>query len=492
MKKILFVLLLAGCSTASVVNREIDETIPPDVVTNDTGDASVNITVETGNPINPDGSTPPDAGNGETDNGCGGPNAPKCGEGKNCLLDRDCAVACSHDHVCVSAPSCKVHFGGDTCGKGEVDSVGAIHESCCKALEVKGFADSSQAGKKVYLDKYEITAGRVRAFIADVTQRQGGKPDVKAWVASNKPTTWNDAWSVYLPTTLEGDSITIGRLLLGDPRHDGETNPGPGVIVPPATDQVVQLGLNYQFSGTVYADVHGNNCGTYPGSYGFPTYWYPDAVAISNGEVPRTLSQEVLDTKSMNCITNAMLAAFCAWDGGQLATNEVINFVTGSPVDRHDSVSGCGTQYDNHGDLLGNYFGRTVQTGGKCPNVDVINATFDAGDNLPFPYPASILNKHNYSFPYMNVNSDKVWQIAAPGRMEVDNVDGWMDLAGNLSEAVLNVQTGRFSLKGRGIGYGSARSDLNVTLMPGETVLRVQRPEVKSALSGGRCMRFSK
>ena len=42
----------------------------------------------------------------------------------------------------------------------------------------------------------------------------------------------------------------------------------------------------------------------------------------------------------------------------------------------------------------------------------------------------------------------------------------------------------------RGIGYGSSRSDLNVTLMRGETVLRIQRPEAKAAYTGGRCMRF--
>jgi hypothetical protein len=209
-----------------------------------------------------------------------------------------------------------------------------------------------------------------------------------------------------------------------------------------------------------------------------------------NGEVPRAVAQELLDVKSMNCITNAMLAAFCAWDGGQLATDDVIDYVTGSP-ERSDVVSGCGTQYDNHGELLGNIRTNSVQSGGRCPDVSVINATFDAGDVLPTQGPD--LNVHRYSYPDVGPGtSDKVWQIAAPGRVTADYVGGWMDLAGNLSESVINTQTRRFSLKGRGIGYGSARSDLNVQLMPGETILRVQRPEVKSALSGGRCMRFSK
>ena len=50
--------------------------------------------------------------------------------------------------------------------------------------------------------------------------------------------------------------------------------------------------------------------------------------------------------------------------------------------------------------------------------------------------------------------------------------------------------TGGFALKLRGIGYGSSRSDLNVSTIPGETVLRIERPEAKAAFSGGRCMRF--
>lgn len=433
----------------------------------------------------------------ETDVDCGGPNGTRCGLGKNCNDNFDCAPNfCSHSHVCfIDEKSCLVHFGGDTCGAGEVGDINAKHESCCKSLPVSGFTDYQHPGKKVYLDKYEITAGRVRAFITDVT-KQMGRPDVKLWIRANRPIIWDDSWTEYLPSDYEGNYITINRLLLGDPRHDGQTpeQAGPGVIIPPAADQSVSLGLNRQFGGQVYADLHGNNCGTYAGAYGFPTWYYPDAVQIKNGEKPRTLSKDVLDTKSMNCITNAMLAAFCAWDNAQLATTQVMDFVADNQV-RNDAVSGCGTQYDNHGALLGNNFDGTIQSGGRCNPVSQINATFDAGDNLPEP--GSFLNHHNYNFPFMgNVNSDKVWQIAAPGRVVADflravqGAEPWMDIAGNLSESVYNPATGRFGIRFRGIGYGSSRSDLNVTFMPGENVLRVQRPEAKTALVGGRCMRF--
>jgi hypothetical protein len=218
-------------------------------------------------------------------------------------------------------------------------------------------------------------------------------------------------------------------------------------------------------------------------------------------------AKDLLDVKSMNCITNAMLAAFCEWDGGQLATDEVLDYVTETPANR-GNISGCGTQIDNHGELLGNIFDHTVQSGGRCAPVSVVNATFDAGDLVPIA--GSPLNTHNYSYPDTgNPAHDKSWQIAAPGRgssspaANGDQVDvirlnpgdePWMDLHGNLNEAALDMSgatfTGKFSLKLRGVGYGSSRSDLNVTPIKGESVLRIQRPEAKAAYTGGRCMRF--
>ena len=456
----------------------------------------------------------------ETDVDCGGANAPKCAEGKTCLVDDDCAVACSYAKKCVSAPSCTPHLGGDTCGKGEVGEAGAQHESCCRTLPVPGYADASRPGKTVYLDKYEITAGRMRAFIEKMASMNAGKPDVKGWIGAHRPQIWNPAWDQFLPADTEGGIVVIARRLLGDPRPEdaGETGaPGPGVVLPPVTDQPRRMGTNYQFGSEVYVDLHGNNCATYAGSYGAPTYYYPPDILARDSQVARAsgvtssgapvAAKDLLDVKSMNCVTNAMLAAFCAWDGAQLATDEVLDYVTTTPASL-GNVSGCGTQYDNHGELLGNVFTNTVQSGGRCPTVALINATFDAGDNLPVP--GSSLNVHNYHYPDTGAqDSDKAWEVSAPGRAslavgangeQADKIrinaadEPWMDLHGNLSEAALDMSgatfTGSFALKYRGIGYGSARSDLNMTVMKGETIPRVQRPEAKGFYTGGRCMRF--
>src|SRR5207244_718868 len=152
-------------------------------------------------------------------------------------------------------------------------------------------------------------------------------------------------------------------------------------------------------------DLHGNDCGIYEGSYGFSTYYYPADILKRDGQKPRPdgigkrgetiAAKDLLDVKAMTCIPNAMLAAFCAWDGGQLATDEVLDYVTATPASL-GNVSGCGTQYDNHGELLGDIWDHTVQSGGRCADVDLVNATFDAGDNLP--HPGSILNIHNYHY----------------------------------------------------------------------------------------------
>jgi hypothetical protein len=136
-----------------------------------------------------------------------------------------------------------------------------------------------------------------------------------------------------------------------------------------------------------------------------------------------------------------------------------------------------------------------------------LNATFDAGGNLPTEAPW--LNKQNYAFPWYNDPHDKAWEVSPPGRGSVaangEAVDmvrinpgdePWMDLAGNVSETVLNMNgatfTGKFGLKFRGIGYQSARSELNFRDdWPGEEgIRRIERPEARGGFAGGRCMRF--
>lgn len=458
---------------------------------------------------------------------CGSNGVVKCRLGESCRSSNDCdSQACDYHGKCIAEKSCTVHFGGDTCGQYEIGDPKAKHESCCKSLPVTNYTDPTHQGKTLYLDKYEITAGRMRAFVATVSQEMGGVPNFKRWVTNHRPTNWNDNWNKFLPSDYEGDQITINKLLLGDPRHFGQTpaEAGPGVILPPDTDQSVSTGLNHQFNGQIFTDLHGTNCGTYASSYGLPTYYYPSDVLIKFGEVPRSnpigyngevlKAQDVLDSKSMNCATNLMFQLLCSFDGGEVMSNEIFDFITASPSDRPINVSGCGIQFSDHGDLLSNILTSSVFFGGRCANAydGGVNLFFDAGQELPVA--GSPLNTNFYHYPDLGVsNNDKSWAIAAPGRMYLDvvriknNDEGWMDLAGNLNETVIEtyngVFTGKFAVRGQGIGFGSERSDLNVSQMPlmvgplsnivdtvDQGILRVQRPEVKSGLVGARCMRF--
>ncbi|MDB4938472.1 MAG: hypothetical protein JWP87_5444 [Labilithrix sp.] len=450
----------------------------------------------------------------ETDVDCGGGSAPPCAEGKSCLADGDCTVACSYAHECIAVRSCKPHLGGDTCGKGEVGEPDAVHESCCKTLPVTGYVDPRVPTKKVYLDKYEITSGRVRTFISDISAKYAGKPNIKDWITKNTPPIWNADWTEFLPSDHEAGTVHVYRQLLGDVRG------GPDAPPVPAADQDRSAGLDFQFNAQFFVYLHGHNCSTHEGSFGFPTFFYPASILAKQG--PDTFppradgttasgmvvpANEHLDVKAMNCITNALLTAFCHWDGGQLATDEVLDFVTASPRSGDAALGdkpGCGTQIGTEIPPSSD----AAMKGGRCADLALVNATFDAGEQLPVP--GSPLNVSNYMFPFFaaGVTHDKAWEVAAPGRgslaaagAQVDVVridpgdEPWMDLAGNLNEAVLTMNagmfTGKFGLKFRGLGYQSSRSPLNITVFEGEGGLRrIERPEARSALTGGRCMRF--
>lgn len=359
----------------------------------------------------------------ESDVDCGGTttSAPRCAVGQACVVGADCTSrGCAYDGTCALAPSCAVHLGGDTCGPGEVGSGAENHESCCKSLEVPGFTDENHVGQTVYLDKYEVTAGRVREFIAQVTAEQGGVPNVQAWIDAHPPTVWSAGWSFPLTTAVTGD---FGLQSVFGAPGDGSAD----------------------YSSGFY--VHGQNCAIAAGRPGYPTYWQPDDIMVGVlGGLGRDFAQDILDVKAMSCISNAMLAAFCAWDGGQIATTDVLQEV----------VSGAG-----------------------LPSGGAINKSQDAG--------FSGGSEETYGFPYYGTNENG-GRVAAPGRIPQDAVpaaggEAWMDLGGNLNEMALQrVQDEGFALIFQGLGFSSAHALQNDDMIP--------HPAYKAGYSGGRCMRF--
>ena len=214
----------------------------------------------------------------ETDVDCGGASADavKCAAGKQCLKGSDCALATCRDTVCAAAPSCAQKNGGGTCGPGEVGAAGAAHEDCCLAITVPRPAAS---GGPFRLDKYLITAGRMRVFLESVNY------DVRGYIAAHRPAWWTGAgtstWDAMLPTNKDEFLSFM-------------TNGGSGCFI-----------------------------GAAAGQQGAPAFWAPaaDLARVVSG-APRTYTQAELDTKVMNCFRAPLFHALCAYDGGRLPSRD--------------------------------------------------------------------------------------------------------------------------------------------------------------------------
>lgn len=214
----------------------------------------------------------------ETDVDCGGAVSPPCAVGKMCKVHADCvSVACRHDGLCVTSKSCTAQLGGTTCGPNGNDD-------CCAALPVP------MPGAPFVLDKYMITAGRFRQFV----ERTGG--NIRGFIQANRPAGWDPLWDAWLPTVMD-DNTPGGR------------------------DGVYQ-----QLGPPLYYPATGGNMGCFVEGVGARTYWLPPAINQSRFGDVQQYPQEYLDPKALNCVTQPMVAAFCAWDGGYLPTIEQLDY----------------------------------------------------------------------------------------------------------------------------------------------------------------------
>ena len=236
----------------------------------------------------------------ESDIDCGGTNtgAPKCDPTYACTGNADCkSDGCDYNNKCAYGRSCTTHLGGDTCGSGEVGEGGAVHESCCQTAALTGSA--------ARIDKYHVTAGRMRAFITRVAGNArafaGGVPG------------WNAAWSPYVPSTVAEANTYLGPYWLGaDNQNDLATNA-----------------------------VSKRSCN--PNGFGGHTYWTPAAA----GGDPSDYTQSQLDPKALNCVGWHLAKAFCAWDGGRLPTQaEITNAFTNNGANAFPWQFADNTAYD--------------------------------------------------------------------------------------------------------------------------------------------------
>lgn len=286
----------------------------------------------------------------ETDIDCGGgapTNAPACAVGLTCGVDTDCgSTACNYNKKCVESVSCKVQHGGDTCGPTGTDS-------CCKSLPV-----TLPNGTTVNLDKFNITAGRMRAFVASL----GAGGNMRAWLMAHTPAGWPSNWTNQLPTMLDNGGT--------DPDYTGIYQ---------------ELGPNVHPPSSV-----GANEGCFIDNFGARTYRLPDAVNARMAD-PQYYTQDFLDDRALNCVPVAMLAAMCAWDGGTLASKEAI-----------DAAWGAGTYpwADQTSKPLGYQFAIGTDPKGSSPGA---YGGFQGDPKIPAPFTAAQLidlSRTNYNYNY--------------------------------------------------------------------------------------------
>ena len=210
----------------------------------------------------------------ETDVDCGGSAPNRCLAGKKCLAQSDCASDACPAGFCSQHRSCKRKSGGATCGSGEVGDPNAEHEDCCTALDVPR-AD----GTTFKMDKYLVTAGRLRGFLEDPAVSY----DVQAWVTAHAPAWWD---------------ITTG---------DGKK----------WFDQLPTSRSDFYYRLT-FGGASSNGCFINATSTGAMTYWGSAGDNANYGGIARAFSQDELDTKVMNCLLAGTFQAMCAYDGGHL------------------------------------------------------------------------------------------------------------------------------------------------------------------------------
>lgn len=325
----------------------------------------------------------------ETDTDCGGTttSAPKCDVGKSCAAHADCALdGCDDTKHCASGRSCTQYNGGRTCGVGEEGAAGAVHESCCGALPLPNGTTK--------LDKYKVTAGRMRAFI----DRVNG--DVLGWYETNK-TTLSDV----VQTQIEAYKASL-----------------------PSDRTTFPLGSDYQLGSTIYLPQRpskSQGCGV--GNAAAPAY---GAHTFHNGSLESedfAFDQDFRDRLPLNCVPYPLLAAFCAWDGGRLET------------------------FDEHANAFGTTlfpWGATPIAGGfqnfpdeNGPFTQVGPANFGAGNPIA-ACPSCDVTLMNWNHAYQvpeGGDPKKPWDyaywISPPGRFAMDKGPaGHMDVAGLMME----------------------------------------------------------
>ena len=317
--------------------------------------------------------------------------------------------------------------GLDTCGVGEsTDPVAdQKHDSCCKSLLLP-----NSSGR---LDKYEVTAGRMRQFAASLNY------DIYDWANAQ-----------IAANTAAGKSLTaaIPTQLIA--------------LLPKSADTSVPMNAVLQLGATTIDALSAEQgCFVKNGAAGASVYWWDSTTLEGVGSPPRPFTQDYYDIKSMNCALYPMAAAFCAWDGGHIATGTELGEAYGTSTYPWGPLPiPSPYPYKNLVGQINPNCGGTVNS--SYPNVSMINTLLAPGQSATtvtinwqnsnnagnegcfYYYPSFIQSNPTTSVPDTFSNGlDFSPQIAAPGRFYLDvsaakspgTTEGWQDLGANMFDA---------------------------------------------------------
>ena len=242
---------------------------------------------------------PPSHGDGikngnETGPDCGGPDAiNRCGEGVGCAATTDC------DARKCSAGTCQPQSGNDGIKNGsetDIDCGGGAPTNAARCAVDKTCTTHDDCGSSACA-KSGPKAGKCVAYKSCV-ENNGFSGNVRGWVQNpaTKPAGWNSSWDMLVPATVNDAEVMLGDYWLNAPND----NPNLG-------DE---------------KEISKRSCGN--DNYNGHTYWVSRESASA-----QVFTQAQLDPKLLNCVGWHLVKAFCAWDGGHLATrSELYNAFT--------------------------------------------------------------------------------------------------------------------------------------------------------------------
>jgi hypothetical protein len=376
----------------------------------------------------------------------------------------------THDAVGAPDPNgAGQHAGLDTCGRGEsTDATGQAHESCCKSLLIPTSLLSAAGDTTgARLDKYEVTSGRMRQFIESVSAAEepvsGVEYDIRDWMQAQVTagTPVGTRFAAQIPA-----GTTVAAIL---------------ALMP--ADWFSDFNIVSSLGGTTMDPGHpsgSQGCYTLDSATvnGASTYWWPGVtdkttspVTVGGdvaGDDARVFTQDYYDIKSMNCAPFWMYAAFCAWDGGHVASLAELDAVYGKqqyPWDAPGTSTFLPADY-TYTTVSGHHYqnfvpGTEYYTGpiaGGTPGYNAVDLTvnwnndsYASNPGLFYFYPSGGSNATDAPGS-VGAGYDYSPFIAAPGRFYLDKTfilspsgagtDGWQDLGANMLEMTKTLESG--------------------------------------------------